>query len=90
MTTNIVEQITTVNLDTQIYKSSKINLIGNVKFLRLLSQGNIERLGRFQLSLLGNNGLALDFSDFGQALYLDSHINSALLTKIMKSPFLPY
>jgi hypothetical protein len=55
-------------LDTQINKSSKINSTDDVKFLRLLSQGNIEHLEDFQLSLLGNNGIALDFSEFGQVL----------------------
>jgi len=55
-------------LDTQINKLSKINSTDDVKFLRLLSQGNIEHLEDFQLSLLGNNGIALDFSEFGQVL----------------------
>ena len=55
-------------LDTQINKLSKINSTDDVKFLRLLSQGNIEHLEDFQLSLLGNNGIALDFLEFGQVL----------------------
>ena len=58
-------------LDTQINKSSKINSTVNVKFLRLLSQGNIERLGGFQLSLLGNNGIALDFFSFWASTFLN-------------------
>jgi hypothetical protein len=36
-------------LDTQINKSSKMNSTDNVKFLRLPSQGNIERLEGFSL-----------------------------------------
>ena len=55
-------------LDTQINKSSKINSTDSVKFMRLLSQGNLEHLEGFQLSLLGNNGIALDFSEFEQVL----------------------
>ncbi|MFT7412570.1 MAG: hypothetical protein ACI9J4_000932 [Paraglaciecola sp.] len=39
---------------------------GNVKFLRLLSQGNIEHLEGFQLSLIGNYGIALDFQNLGK------------------------